>query len=183
MSYSVWGPQRFPLGQTSSQPSLLTTCGSLQRPHIIFSLYTDEDTEAPRFQATCPGQSGSTATLSAARVDGGLAWSGLPPLPVGSEAHTLHGDPASQRWQSTEKEFLSLDSQTQMRLTGLHSFPWANTCFCGKTTQRSWHLHTVFRSGLHGPCGPRQIIEPWPHAAGRGLGVVSAGASQPHTAG
>lgn len=54
-----------------------------------------------------------------------------------------------------------------------------NMCFCGKTTQRSWDLYAVSRSGLHWLCSPSQIIEPRPHSAGRNLEIASAGASEP----
>lgn len=170
----MWGPQRFPLGQTSSQPALLLTFRSMQRTHIIFGLYTDEDMETPRFQGTGPSQSKSPAALSAGRVDRGLARSDHPPLLLRSEAHTLHWDPAPQQWQSTEKEFPSLGSQTQMLLTGLHSFPWRNLCFLWKGQTEGLAYLRCFQ------IWPAlvKIIELRSHAAGRGLGIVAAGASE-----
>ena len=139
-------------------------------------LYTDNATEALKFQMTCPSQWVSWSPLGGKGGRGsGLAWTSPFPWPVRLSAPSLHCPmAAAEHWKGNS----SFDSQAQTQSSQASTLPQTNMCFCGKTTQ-SQDPYAASRSGLHWPCSPSQIIEPRPHSAGRNLEIIFAGASEP----
>lgn len=84
--------------------------------------------------------------------------------------------PAPRRCRALKREFLSHIPGTEF--TDLHS-PADEHVFFVERPHRGVGISMLFPDLARVGRGPSQIIEPWPHSAGRNLGIASAGASEP----